>query len=163
MATTDLKNLSGLVYIRDFRILFGVPALSTDKHQVTIPFTGLANPALTADLTTYEYTLDGGLTWNTMSSSSTIYHLAFTPSGASFTFTWNSYTQIGADMYNNTIRVRLGATSGAFVTATPMYILYFEKISTDTRLSRTPPFPADYRGIPGTDLMKNAPRATVSA
>lgn len=161
MAT--FRDLAGDVYIRDFRILFGVPALSTDKHKVEIPFTGLANPALTANLTTYEYTLDGGLTWNTMSSSSTISRLSFTEIGAPFTFIWDSYTDISSDMYNNTIRVRLGATSGSFVTATPMYILYFEKISTDTRLSRTPPFPNDYRGIPGTDLMKNAPRATVSA
>jgi hypothetical protein len=156
--STAYRNLPGNISIREFRMLIGTPVLSTDKTQISIPFTGIANPTLTADLSVFEYSMDNGSNWNTMTTSSTTTGLSFTSSGAAFTLVWEARSDAAALMFNTYIRIRLRAESGSYETAYATYIIFFEKITTNTQLQTSPLFPPDYRGIPGTDLMANAPR-----
>jgi hypothetical protein len=142
-------------------VLFGIPTLSADKLKVTIPFTGKANPILTADLSVYEYSLTNGATWIEMTagSGSDLTSLDFTGSGASFTFVWEADSDIGPRLYNNYIRLRLKAESGLYETAVATYILYLEKVIINpTATAQAVPFPQDYRGIPGSSLLENAPK-----
>jgi hypothetical protein len=153
------KNLRGDILVRDFRITYGVPSLNANKTQVDLPYKGWANPILTVNITAYEYSMDNGTTWSSMTTSSGITGLPFTTAGASFLFTWDAATDEGMNRYNNFIRVRLQATSGAHVTDYAYYTLYFERIQTNlAAIGANIPFPADYSGIPPSDLMKNAPK-----
>jgi hypothetical protein len=155
------KNLTGTISVKDFRIDLGVPGLSSDRTQAVLPYAGVANPQLTADLTVYEYSMDNGVTWDTMtpSAGTVITTLAFTPAGPAHQFVWEIKTDVGALQYNQYIRVRLKAHSGASDTAFAAITLYFEKITTDTSAAgRSVAFPPDYKGIPSSDLMAKAPK-----
>jgi len=155
----DYRDLPATINIRDFRMVMGTPALTTDRLGVTIPFTGIADPALTADLLAYEYSTDNGSNWSTMTTASTLTGLAFTPSGAAFSIVWDATTDVSTLLYNTQLRIRLKAESGSYETAYSSYILFFERTIVNTQLRTSPGFPADYRGIPGSDLMANAPKA----
>ena len=154
-------NVEATVGIYKFVLNFGIPALSGLNRELTIPYTGTASPAMTAALTTYEYSLDG-TTWYTMtpSSSTVTTGLSFTPTGAALTFTWMMKDDIGDAIYNKEIFSRLQATSGTLTTTLKSYTLYFPKIQSDTGISDTPPLPEDYRGINGSDLLEKAPKPT---
>jgi PKD repeat protein len=154
------RNFPGNITIRDFRMTLGVPTQSEDRLSIVIPFTGYANPILTADLLSYEYSVDNMATWHTMTAGagSDVTGLNFTASGAPFNFIWNSKLDIGALMYNNYIRIRIKAVSGALETFYVNYQLFIERVVVNTQLQNTPLFPVDYRGIPASDLMKNAPK-----
>jgi len=155
------KNLTGTISVKDFRIDLGVPGLSSDRTQAVIPYAGVADPMLTADLTVYEYSMDNGVTWETMTPSvgTDITALAFTPAGPAHQFDWEIKTDIGALQYNRYIRIRLKAHSGLSDTGYATATLFFEKITTDTSaVGRNAPFPPDYKGIPSSDLKANAPK-----
>ena len=154
-------NLPGDISIRDFRMLIGTPVLSTDREKITIPFTGIANPVLTADLMTYEYSMDNGSNWITMTagSGSDVTGLAFTALGGAFNFIWEAKANAGVLMFNTYIRIRIKAESGSYETAYSTYIVYFERVTINTQLQTSPLFPVDYRGIPGSDLMAHAPKS----
>lgn len=158
MGTKALRNLPAHIRIRDFRIVLGTASLSPDRLGISIPFTGIATPGLTADLLSYEYSMDNGSNWNYMDTSSTITGLAFTPAGASFSLMWNADSNIGTLMFNTHIRIRLQAESGSYETAFSTCILYFERTIVNSQLVTSPSFPADYKGIPGRDLLANAPK-----
>ena len=159
MSTSAFRDLPAHIRIRDFRIVIGASFLSPDRLGISIPFTGIANPGLTADLLSYEYSMDNGSNWNYMDTSSTTTGLAFTPAGASFSLVWNADSDIGTLMFNTHIRIRLKAESGSYETAFSTCILYFERTTVNSQLVTSPGFPADYKGIPGRDLMANAPRS----
>jgi len=154
-------NVEATVGIYNFVLNYGIPALSGLNRELTIPYTGTASPALTTDLTTYEYSLDG-ITWYTMtpSSSTVTTSLSFTPTGAALEFVWMMKDDIGDAIYNKEIYTRLQATSGIMTTTLKSYTLYFPKIQSDiSNISETPPLPEDYRGINGSDLLVNAPKS----
>jgi hypothetical protein len=155
------KDFKGDIKVYNFRITYGVPSLTSNKQGILIPYNGIAEPALTANITSYDYSMDNGSTWTAMTPSggTSLTGLSFTPSGASLNFTWLSKSQIGLSMYNNQIRIRLRATSGALLTAYAMYTLYFERTAVNLRAQQTgSPFPSDYSGVPGSDLLENAPK-----
>lgn len=160
------KNIQGSIKAYDFRIAFKTPVLSSNKQQVVLDYYGIANPVLTASITTYQYSTDNGTTWNTMTPSgdTTLSGLGFTTTGvpvsaSTFTFKWEFKTDIGTNLYNNLVRVRLQATSGSLVTAYASYTLNFERTVTNVaQQQENIPFPSDYAGIPGTDLLENAPK-----
>ena len=155
------KDLVGSISASAFRIAYQAPTLSETKRQIIIPYTGYGNPSLTAAMTTYEYSMDSGATWNTMTKSSgtVITGLSFVPTGTALTFTWEANIDIGSDRYNNQIIVRLQATSGSLLTTAALYTLLFERASTNQAVQADNlPFPDDYRGIPGNSLLENAPK-----
>lgn len=155
------EDLAGDIAVYDYRITYGVPSLSTDKQSVIIPYNGIADPALTSALVVYKYSLDNGTSWSDMTPSSTtqLTGLSFTASGTSLSFEWESKADIGVSMYNTTIRIKLQAQSGSLTTAEATYNLYFERTSTNlAQQADSAPFPDDYSGIPGNELLVNAPK-----
>jgi hypothetical protein len=152
-------NLLGSIVIKDFRVIVGIPTITSDRLCVSIPYTGIANPALTADLSVYEYSTNNGTTWSTMTTSSTVTNLSFTTAGASFTLVWAADTDISTLLFNNYLRIRVKAESGLYESAYATAILYFEKtIINPQTATQNVPFPEDYRGIPGSDLLEKAPK-----
>lgn len=158
---TGISNVAATIGISQFVLTYGIPALSGLNRELTIPYTGTANPALTAALTTYEYSLDGVI-WLPMtpSSSTVVTGLSFTPTGAALSFIWMMKDDIGDNIYNKEIYSRLQATSGVMTTTIKSYTLYFPKIQMDASIiNEKPPLPEDYRGIQGSDLLENAPKS----
>lgn len=156
---TNYVDLFGDISVHKFQVAIGTAPLS--GNHVTISYTGTANPALTVDLTTYEYSLNGS-TWETMTPQvgTVTTGLLFTTSGASFTFVWMIKTDIGDNIYNRGIQVRLQATSSDMTTTMMSKSLLFEKIVMnmgDAGRNR-PKLPDDYEGVAGSDLLVNAPK-----
>jgi len=159
MATSTI-DLNTSINVFNLQLLFGEYSFNTTHTLLNLPFIGKASPAATANLTTYEYTLDG-ITWETMtpSSGSDVSSLAFTPTGASFTFIWAIRTDLGEEIYNKDIYVRLQATSGSVTTTLKTSYLYFAKVVSNTAAREsTGDLPADYDGIPGNLLLEKAPK-----
>lgn len=157
------RDFSGLLFVRDFQARINNPGLSADKSQIVIPYIGIANPALIASvsLTAYEFSMDNGTTWDTMSVTGDIIATTFTAVGNALSLVWDSKVQIGSLMYNNYIRIRIQAYNSAnnLTADYANYILFFEKIVTTPASRQSTQFPPDYKGIHGSDLMKNAPKA----
>lgn len=160
---TPLKStvdLQGSIGIYRFQIAIGNYSFSADHQQLIIPYTGYGNTALVANLTTYEYSLDGS-TWLTMTAAAgtVVTSLNFTPSGGSFTFTWVLKDDLGDNIYNKDIYIRFQATSDTLQTTMVNTSVYFSKIIVNEATARnTPKLPGDYSGISGSDLLVNAPK-----
>jgi hypothetical protein len=140
---------------------FGSISFSENHRNLVIPYIGTANPALTADLTTYEYSLDGSI-WETMTPTlgTVTTGLAFISGGGSFTFTWTIKDDIGTNIYNKEILIRLQATSSGMTTTMINRSLYFSKeVSSSDARKNKPKLPDDYSGISGSDLLVRAPKA----
>lgn len=159
-------DLSGRINTLDFAMVIGSAALSADFQKVTIPYTGSANPARTSsvDIVSTEYSLDDGVTWADMtldSGSSDTTNLTFDADGESYNIVWMAKADIGTQVYNNNIKIRFRAQD-AFgadtVVATKMRYLFFPRTVSNQVAATSSPFPNDYAGIPGMDLLKNAPR-----
>jgi hypothetical protein len=155
-----IKNLSGSIGIYRFQLFFGSISFSNNHQNVIIPYTGYGNTALIADLTTYEYSLDGS-SWHTMTAAvgTVVTGLNFTPTGGSFSFEWEIRTDIGNSIYNKNIYIRFQATSGTLQTAVMNNSANFQKVVVnETNARNTPKLPDDYSGISGSDLLANAPK-----
>jgi hypothetical protein len=158
--TTSTIDLNTTINAFNLQIFFGEYSFNATHTLLNLPFIGKANPASTANITTYEYTLDG-TNWETMtpSSGSDISSLAFTPTGASFTFIWAIKADIGDDIYNKDIYIRLQATSGSVTTILKTSYLYFEKTVSNVSIqTSTGALPDDYDGLPGNLLLEKAPK-----
>lgn len=156
------RNLAGDILVYDFRISFNTPYLSTNKQKIIIPYQGVGNPTLTASLVLYKYSLDNGATWYDMtpSTGTQLVGLAFSPTGTAHTFEWESKTDIGTSMYNTSIRIKLKAQSGSIMTDEAPYSLYFERTTTNLAAqAESAPFPDDFSGVPGNELLRNAPKS----
>ena len=155
----NILDLPGDISVHKFQIAIGTAPLS--GNHVTISYTGTANPVLTADLTSYEYSLNGS-TWETMTPQvgTVTTGLSFTTSGASFTFVWMIKTDMGDNIYNRGIQIRLQATSSDMTTTMMSKSLLFEKLvmNMGDAGSNRPKLPDDYSGISGGDLLANAPK-----
>jgi hypothetical protein len=154
------KNISGDIGVYKFQMTFGVASFTSNNTRLLIPYTGTADTALTANLTTYEYSLDG-ITWTAMtaSSSTVVSSLSFTPTGASLSFEWMIKTDLGQSIYNKDIMVRLRATSGDITTSIITTTYNFSKIV--SRAAQDIEYlPIDYSGIDGEELIKEkAPKS----
>ena len=155
------KNLSGSIGVYKFSLSYGAYSFTSNNTRLLIPYTGVADTALTADLTTYEYSLDGS-TWATMtaSASTVVSSLSFTPTGASLSFEWMIKADLGQSIYNKDIQVRLQATSGDITTAVTTTTYNFEKSVSSAASQNYVGLPEDYSGIDGGDLIKEkAPKS----
>lgn len=155
------KDIAGDIIVNNFKIVFGTFSFNETHTVLSIPYTGTANPAATADLSTYDYSLNG-TTWTAMTPEvgTDVTGLSFTPTGASLSFNWEIKQDIGDNIYNREIFIRFQATSGTMTTTLKTYRLYFEKIVSNlTNVQSVSALPDDYQGIPGSDLLKNAPKA----
>lgn len=153
------KNLVGDILINNFKIVLGTFSFNETHTVLITPYTGTANPIATADLTTYEYSLDG-ITWAAMTAEAgtDITDLAFTTSGASFVFNWEIKSDLGDNIYNKEIFIRFQATSGTMVTTMLSYRAYFSKIVSNAADQAGYQLPEDYQGISGSDLLEKAPK-----
>jgi hypothetical protein len=67
----DNKDVLANINVVDFKISkIASPVLSADFTEVTLVYTGIADPERTASVTLvdYEYSLDNGVTWDTMTA-----------------------------------------------------------------------------------------------
>lgn len=160
-------NFSGRVNVVDFSVVLGTATLSTDFQKVTIPFTGSANPARTSsvDIETYQYSLDSGTTWYTMtldSTTSDTSNLTFDVNGENYQLVWKAKTDIGTSVYNNNIKIQIKATAtfgSDTITLTKLGYIYFARSVTNQAADADrSPFPEDYSGKQGNTLLENAPR-----
>lgn len=166
MAIDYATNLPGRVNVVDFSVVIGTVSMSADFQKITIPFTGSANPAKTSsvNIVTYQYSLDDGTTWSNMTldiGSSDTANLTFDVDGEDYELVWNVKTDLGTQVYNNSIKIKIQAqaTFGTdSITATRMKYIYFPRVVTDEAATSESPFPLDYSGVPGNDLLKYAPR-----
>jgi hypothetical protein len=161
MPVTILTSNLNVVDFKISNVL--TPVLSSDFATVALTYIGLANPTnASVTLTVHDYSLDGS-TWLPMTTSSPTTGLTFTPAGASIPFVWSIKTDIGTNIYNTSIKVRLRASatfgSDPVLTDYKIVTVYLAKaISTPTPVGQSP-FSADYKGTKGSDLMKNAPKS----
>ena len=158
---TGTHDLAGGISAVDFRIAFGAAQLSTDKQNVDIPFIGVGNPARNADLSMYDYSVDSGATWLPMTvvAGTPLTGLAFSTAGTSHTFVWAARIDVGSDLFNNNIKVRLQADGGVVLTDIAIFNLYFARSQQNISLQdQGSQFPDDYSGVPGDTLLANAPK-----
>jgi len=156
MATLDV---TGNICINLFQVSIGEPTFSGGNSSLSIPYIGKANPEVTAELTTFEYSLDGN-TWESMTATQDTIttNLIFTPVGATFNFNWVLKEDLGDSIYNKEILIRFKATSTGMTTALVVYSLFFKKeVLNLSNAQLKAPLPADYPGISGGDLLSNAP------
>jgi hypothetical protein len=155
----SILNLPGSIGIYRFQITIGTPSFSVNHQQLVIPYTTYGNTALVADLTTYQFSLDGS-TWTTMTAAvgTVVSNLNFTPTGTAQTFTWEIKSDLPSGIYNKNIYIRLQATSGTMVTTMLNYTAYFTKEVANEAASAKNKLPDDYTGISGSDLLENAPK-----
>lgn len=160
-------EFTGRMNAVDFDIDIAAPALSTDFSQVTIPFTGSANPAQTSsvDLTSYQYSMDSGETWSAMTAGtgSDISNLTFEVAGTEHEFIWEAKQDLGTQIYNNNILIRLvgeATFNGDTVSVIGTRYVYFARVVTNEAEEESSPFPEDYSGTPGYLLLEDAPRQT---
>lgn len=162
MATGN-KNITGAVEIRDFEITFGTIELVSNKSQMSFTYYGYAYPEYTnASLTTYDYSTDNGTTWSQMTPSddTDLTGLSFTETGEELTFKWEVKTDLGTSFYNTTVRIRMQALSGStYSDLSSTSVLFSRSVSNLSSQNQANPFPNDYSGVDGTELMKNAPKS----
>lgn len=157
-----VKNLPSSLSVVTFKIVVGTPTLSSDFQSINIPYVGTANPARSSvSLSTYEYSLDGGTTWDTMTASSatSVSGLSFGTSGTSLNFEWEARADIGGSIYNTAIMFRFIATEGGVSTLPATKSVSFTRQTVDQAAENESPFPESYKGTPGYRLMSQAPRA----
>lgn len=160
--TIGVKNLTTSLSAVAFKIAIGTPTLSSDFQSINIPYTGTADPARSGvSLSSYEYSLDGGTTWDTMTASSTtdVAGLTFGTGGTSLNFEWEARADIGGSIYNTAIMIRLIGTQGGISTLAATKSVIFSRSTVDQAADDESPFPASYKGTPGYLLMNQAPRA----
>lgn len=162
LTTSDVKDVSASINACEFKILFQVAYQGVDKTKIVIPYIGYGNPTVSsAELTIKDYSMDNGVTWLPMTTSSGLTGLAFTPTGTAHTLVWDARTDQGMGVYNTAIRVRFGAVDGAFPTRVATATLFFERVLIDLAAQKSQiPFPDDYAGTPPGDLLVNAPKVT---
>jgi hypothetical protein len=97
-----------------------------------------------------------------VSADSDTSNLTFDTDGEDYELVWQAKTDIGTNIYNNNILIRIiaqAAFSGDTITTTKQAILYFSRVVTNqAQVGSSAPFPDDYSGTPGNKLLENAPR-----
>jgi len=155
---TSYYDIEGSISVIDFSATIGASVVSSDKQKVIISYTGLAYPEKTdVALTTYQYSLDNGTTWYTMtpSSSTELSDLTFSSSGTTNSFEWEAKSDVGVDFYNITLRVRLRFTSGSDITSLSYKAYTFERITQNqATFESKSPFPDSYGGTSGSSLAR---------
>jgi hypothetical protein len=163
----DNKDVLANINAVDFKIsTIANPVLSSDFTEVTLVYTGIADPERTASVTLvdYEYSLDNGITWDTMTAGagSEITGLTFNEAGEDYNFVWEIKYDLISSIYNIpiVIRFRAQATFEADIvlTAYKTKIINIIKVLTTPEPVGNPIFPDEYSGIPGIDILKNAPK-----
>ena len=160
--STQLINIEGSIAIYNFYINLNAPVISTDYQNLVIGYTAVCNPSILADITEYVYSLDNGETWSTMTltGDSVITNLSFTPTGSSLSFKWEIKNDLNGDIYNKHIKIKIKASSMDIQTSETVYNIYLNKQVQDlSKAAKTDTFPEDYKGVDGTNLLKNAPKA----
>jgi hypothetical protein len=138
----------------------GTVNLNSTRTKLPISILCKANPALTANITTYQYSLDGS-TWYTMTygEDTVIENVSFTTSGTMSPFNWNIKEDLGNDIYNKNIYIRLQAASGGMVSNTLSTSFYFAKEVVNSEIVREKTsLPKDYVGVSGSSLLESAPK-----
>lgn len=159
----DYKDLLATLDCITFKIVIGSPIVSADFQNLTIPYVGTANPALSdVEITDYEYSLDGGATYTTMTlSGSVITGLTFSTSGTAHTLLWTARADLGVQFYNTPLVIRLIGYSATQDLSTLPALKSFEvpRVVSQSNLTNNSPFPPDYKGTFGPDLLKNTPKS----
>lgn len=158
----DFKNLQASTDIAVLKIDIGVPYLSSDFRNLVIPYVGTADPASSAvTLSKAQYSLNSGATWLDMTAAPGVITtgLTFSTIGTSLSYTWRARNDIGARIYNTTFMIRFQATAGGFTSLFASKNVFFDRVTNNlsSNVRTQDPFPSDYSGMPGWDLLRNAP------
>jgi hypothetical protein len=151
-------DLDGTISVIDFSLTFGTTSLSSDKQKVVISYTGYAYPELSnVALDTYEYSLDNGSTWTSMtpSGSTPLTSLSFTEAGTAHTFEWMAKEDAEMNFYNTNVRIRINAISGIEETGLTYGSFYLERaVENLSTAAQASSFPDSYSGQSGADLVR---------
>jgi len=159
-------NIASYLNVVDFNISsISTPVLSTDFTKATLTYVGIANPTNTSvNLTAYQYSLDGGVTWSNMTAcaGSNITGLTFSPTGNSYSFIWSIRNNVGSNIYNRSIQIRFDATAtfgpDIIITNYKQNTVYLPKVVSILNIPVVPVFSPSYAGVVGSSLLKNAPK-----
>jgi hypothetical protein len=128
--------------------------MSDNFNNTILVFIGVANPENTnVSLVSYQYSLDNGVTWLTMTAAagSELTGLTFSPAGLPYNFIWAIKHDIGNSIYNIPIKIRFRAQ--ATFDSDTVQTVYKTKTITIVKnviipKTNVPPiFPADYSGV----------------
>jgi len=159
----DNKDLLAVLDCIALKIVIGSPIVSADFQNLTIPYVGTANPSLSdVEITDYEYSLDGGVTYTTMAlSGSVTTGLTFGTSGTAHTLIWTARSDLGVQFYNTPLVIRLIGYSATQSLSTLPALKSFEvpRVVTQPNLTNNSPFSSDYKGTFGSDLLRYAPKS----
>jgi hypothetical protein len=150
----SFENLSGDITVYGLSISLGQPAVSSNKQYIEIPYKGVTDPSSnTVVMSKYQYSLDNGATYSDMTpvSASDTSNLSFSDSGSLLTFRWDAKKDLGADLYNKSIKIVLQATEFGLTSTEVSRSFYFQRNLTNVAAERAKkPFPDSYDGISGS-------------
>lgn len=161
--TSDLESALNVV---DFKITStGVTPISSPYTEITLNYKGIANledSGITGViLTAYEYSINNGTSWHTMTTTSPTTDLIFGVTGSVHTLIWDIKEDIDS-IYNISIKVRLKAQatfeSTSLLTDYATIPVFIPKNIVVSTPAPTPVFPQEYSGTVGSSLLKNAPK-----
>lgn len=154
-----IRNLSGSLTIYDFKIQLSTPYF--EGPYVVIPYKGISNPTLTnVSLSNYQYSING-IDWEvlTPTNDTLLNNLTFIPTGNSFYFKW---ILTNRNIFNKDIFIRMRAVHGDVYTAWATISVYFKKIIENKEFQKgITDLPEDYKGVEGSELLKNAPKIII--
>lgn len=158
----DFLNLQGSVDIAGLSITIGVPYLNNNFKDIIIPYVGTSNPATNvAAISLAQYSLNGGTTWSDMTptAGTSVTGLTFTTAGTSLSYGWRARNDIGGSIYNTSILIRFRVTAGGFTSAIASKTILFTRTTENLNSTQRTqdPFPVDYSGVAGWELLRNAP------
>ena len=149
----SFQNLQGDVTVYALSVKLGMPAISSNKQYIDIPYVGVSSPdSSTIAMIKYQYSLDGGATYADMTpvSNASISNLNFTEAGTDLTFEWDAKKDIGNDLYNRTLTIVLQAEGFDLTSSEVSRSFIFNKTTINAETERAKkPFPDTYQGIDG--------------
>ena len=149
----SFQNLKGDVSVYELSLKLGLPAISSNKQYIEIPYRGTASPASsTVTMVKYQYSIDNGATYSDMTpvSSADINNLNFTEEGSDLVFNWDAKKDLGNDLYNKNIRVVLQVEEFGLTSTEAYRSIFFSRSTVNVEVERAKkPFPDSYEGLPG--------------
>ena len=141
-----------------FQLDISTPYFNNNHSIIGVPYVCKANPELLANLSKFEYSLDGN-NWSSMTPTedTIVNNLEFSNDGNSYTFYWKVKEDI-PKIYNRDIFIRLQASSANMLTVVKNYRLYYSKQIISSMDNVPIELPEDYSGVPGHTLLEKAPK-----
>jgi len=153
----DSQSLSGSIAVQKFNLAFLTATGSPSSPLVVIQYKATGPASVTDDLTTYEYSTDGGTTYNTMTltTPAEASDITVSETGTINQFTWAGYTDLGLNLFGSSITIRLASTDSTHTTPYMISTFVIEKVlSTPESRTGDQIKKPTHVGVPGASLVK---------